>query len=463
MTSAIEPPLRGKDPQTPLGGCGRPPQLLASSAWAPVLRSHFVVSERGTCSPTPRSPGFRGANPPRTEERRHRGRQAELRWEPAGSTFIIVPPAPGTGWSAGSEGGLKRAVPSASPAREALAPQVFPGRLPRARPEPSASDAREGQLDQLRPSARGEENSRPALAARGARGRKGTCARPRPVPRARDGAPGPAPGPRLPLPPPRDSAALRSAGSMGKAAALCRGSGCGGRSRGLSSLFTVVPCLSCHTAAPTMSVSTPGPGPEPKPQPKPPPQPVPKPERQPGSEEVPEPLSEPVPRLEPVSEKTSEPRPESRQGAELLLGLGRGSGPRPELGSSIGAGTCPKASSEQLPALGSVVGSAPWTKPELGSLAVSKPPPLLRPGQAKASLGVPMSGTGTTSTAPKVLLPLDSFKGWLLKWTNYLKGYQRRWFVLSNGLLSYYRYAGATLGHLRLEGGDAALMVTEVV
>ncbi|XP_066272526.1 oxysterol-binding protein 1-like isoform X3 [Branchiostoma lanceolatum] len=33
----------------------------------------------------------------------------------------------------------------------------------------------------------------------------------------------------------------------------------------------------------------------------------------------------------------------------------------------------------------------------------------------------------------------DEFKGWLFKWTNYLKGYQRRWFVLSNGLLSYYR------------------------
>ena len=33
----------------------------------------------------------------------------------------------------------------------------------------------------------------------------------------------------------------------------------------------------------------------------------------------------------------------------------------------------------------------------------------------------------------------DHFKGWLWKWTNYIKGYQRRWFVLSNGLLSYYR------------------------
>ncbi|XP_075698000.1 oxysterol-binding protein 1 [Rhinoderma darwinii] len=30
-------------------------------------------------------------------------------------------------------------------------------------------------------------------------------------------------------------------------------------------------------------------------------------------------------------------------------------------------------------------------------------------------------------------------EGWLFKWTNYIKGYQRRWFVLSNGLLSYYR------------------------
>lgn len=31
-------------------------------------------------------------------------------------------------------------------------------------------------------------------------------------------------------------------------------------------------------------------------------------------------------------------------------------------------------------------------------------------------------------------------KGFLLKWTNYIKGYQRRWFVLSGGILSYYRF-----------------------
>ncbi|XP_054749296.1 oxysterol-binding protein 1-like [Lytechinus pictus] len=33
----------------------------------------------------------------------------------------------------------------------------------------------------------------------------------------------------------------------------------------------------------------------------------------------------------------------------------------------------------------------------------------------------------------------ENFQGWLYKWTNYIKGYQRRWFVLSNELLSYYR------------------------
>ncbi|XP_037917580.1 oxysterol-binding protein 1 isoform X2 [Hermetia illucens] len=42
----------------------------------------------------------------------------------------------------------------------------------------------------------------------------------------------------------------------------------------------------------------------------------------------------------------------------------------------------------------------------------------------------------TAKTLPSQVEP--EMKGWLLKWTNYLKGYQRRWFVLSNGVLSYY-------------------------
>lgn len=43
------------------------------------------------------------------------------------------------------------------------------------------------------------------------------------------------------------------------------------------------------------------------------------------------------------------------------------------------------------------------------------------------------------STEAKFEQTEPEMKGWLAKWTNYLKGYQKRWFVLSNGLLSYYR------------------------
>uniref|UniRef100_A0A8C5JS68 Oxysterol-binding protein n=1 Tax=Junco hyemalis TaxID=40217 RepID=A0A8C5JS68_JUNHY len=48
-------------------------------------------------------------------------------------------------------------------------------------------------------------------------------------------------------------------------------------------------------------------------------------------------------------------------------------------------------------------------------------------------------GGGPAGGAPAAPPGSDTYKGWLFKWTNYLKGYQRRWFVLSNGLLSYYR------------------------
>lgn len=39
----------------------------------------------------------------------------------------------------------------------------------------------------------------------------------------------------------------------------------------------------------------------------------------------------------------------------------------------------------------------------------------------------------------------DQYKGWVYKWTNYIKGYQKRWFVLQNGLLSYYRWVACLL------------------
>ena len=45
------------------------------------------------------------------------------------------------------------------------------------------------------------------------------------------------------------------------------------------------------------------------------------------------------------------------------------------------------------------------------------------------------------SAATKPHLENDvEIRGFLLKWTNYIKGYQRRWFVLSKGVLSYYRF-----------------------
>ena len=43
---------------------------------------------------------------------------------------------------------------------------------------------------------------------------------------------------------------------------------------------------------------------------------------------------------------------------------------------------------------------------------------------------------------------LDQYKGWLYKWTNYIKGYQKRWFMLQNGYLSYYRSVGQIVSRL---------------
>jgi len=40
---------------------------------------------------------------------------------------------------------------------------------------------------------------------------------------------------------------------------------------------------------------------------------------------------------------------------------------------------------------------------------------------------------------------LEQYKGWLYKWTNYIKGYQKRWFMLQNGYLSYYRFLSSAL------------------
>ncbi|XP_058458562.1 oxysterol-binding protein 1 isoform X2 [Malaya genurostris] len=62
------------------------------------------------------------------------------------------------------------------------------------------------------------------------------------------------------------------------------------------------------------------------------------------------------------------------------------------------------------------------------------------------------AGSAATQSDPEM-------KGWLLKWTNYLKGYQKRWFVLSKGVLSYYRAehgTGANTGG-RSAGGKLSI------
>uniref|UniRef100_A0A671L718 Oxysterol-binding protein n=1 Tax=Sinocyclocheilus anshuiensis TaxID=1608454 RepID=A0A671L718_9TELE len=69
------------------------------------------------------------------------------------------------------------------------------------------------------------------------------------------------------------------------------------------------------------------------------------------------------------------------------------------------------------------------------------PPPCLAIAHTVKPRAVVMSEPKAPTPAPG-----DTYKGWLFKWTNYIKGYQRRWFVLSNGLLSYYR-TQAEMGH----------------
>lgn len=41
-------------------------------------------------------------------------------------------------------------------------------------------------------------------------------------------------------------------------------------------------------------------------------------------------------------------------------------------------------------------------------------------------------------------------KGYLKKWTNYTTGYKLRWFVLEDGVLSYYKQQGVCLVNVEL-------------
>jgi hypothetical protein len=47
----------------------------------------------------------------------------------------------------------------------------------------------------------------------------------------------------------------------------------------------------------------------------------------------------------------------------------------------------------------------------------------------------------------------EVMSGWLQKWTNYIKGYRQRWFLLdTKHTLSYYRCVGSPGGEVQLKG-----------
>jgi hypothetical protein len=52
---------------------------------------------------------------------------------------------------------------------------------------------------------------------------------------------------------------------------------------------------------------------------------------------------------------------------------------------------------------------------------------------------IAVAAASTNSTANNNNANNSNVSGYLQKWTNYIKGYQKRWFSLTNGLLSYYR------------------------
>ncbi|XP_077310818.1 oxysterol-binding protein 1-like [Lithobates pipiens] len=100
--------------------------------------------------------------------------------------------------------------------------------------------------------------------------------------------------------------------------------------------------------------------------------------------------------------------------------------PRCLLMAEVRAGPAASGSGSVSPSLSPPPPPAP--PGSLPPLPPAPPPPGPAPPR-EGSASSSSSGSGSGSAR----------EGWLFKWTNYIKGYQRRWFVLSNGLLSYYR------------------------
>lgn len=70
--------------------------------------------------------------------------------------------------------------------------------------------------------------------------------------------------------------------------------------------------------------------------------------------------------------------------------------------------------------------------------------------QEKAIIGSHVSqGGGSVPQGDSALASKEAreMKGYLKKWTNYTTGYKLRWFVLEDGVLSYYKHQGMSLAH----------------
>lgn len=61
--------------------------------------------------------------------------------------------------------------------------------------------------------------------------------------------------------------------------------------------------------------------------------------------------------------------------------------------------------------------------------------------QEKTILGAAAPSVGAAET-PFGSKDAREMKGYLKKWTNYTSGYKLRWFVLEDGVLSYYKHQG---------------------
>ncbi|KAH6630503.1 Oxysterol-binding protein-domain-containing protein [Chaetomium sp. MPI-SDFR-AT-0129] len=84
------------------------------------------------------------------------------------------------------------------------------------------------------------------------------------------------------------------------------------------------------------------------------------------------------------------------------------------------------------------------TKDEITRAMLKKSPAAVaaqRGIQEKAVLGSTTQGAATATPGdPLAGREAREMKGYLKKWTNYRKGYQLRWFVLEDGVLSYYKH-----------------------